>query len=139
MAGGAVMHRSLPSMVGYLPPTDRDHVRRQFPASPITALIDSKPRYNLGESYGPDLSVADLLGPGGLAQLAPVTLGYGTSAGDPALRAQVAARHGIPDDQVLITSGAAAALVLLALLYGDGEILIRQPGYPPMLDARRAL
>ena len=68
-----------------------------------------------------------------------MTLGYGTSAGGPALRAQVAARHGIPDDQVLITSGAAAALFLLALLYGDGEILIGQPCYPPMRDALRGI
>ena len=31
---------------------------RQFPASPITALIDEKPLYNLGESMGRDLTVA---------------------------------------------------------------------------------
>ena len=37
---------------------------RQFPASPITALIDEKPRYNLGESMARDLTVAELLGPG---------------------------------------------------------------------------
>jgi hypothetical protein len=60
---------------------------RQFPASPITALIDAKPRYNLGESMASDQTLADLLGPGGLAALAEVRLGYGTSAGDPALRA----------------------------------------------------
>src|SRR5262249_5593890 len=64
---------------------------RQFPASPITALIDGKPRYYLGESMARDLAVADLLGPGGLASLAEVNLGYGTSAGDPALRALLAA------------------------------------------------
>jgi hypothetical protein len=65
---------------------------RQFPASPITALIDGKPRYCLGESMACDLTVAGLLGPGGLASLAEVNLGYGTSAGDPALRALLAAR-----------------------------------------------
>src|ERR1700733_5689436 len=54
---------------------------RQFPASPITALIDEKPRYNLGESVAPDLTVAELLGSAGLADLADVKLGYGTSAG----------------------------------------------------------
>ena len=116
---------------------------RQFPASPITALIDEKPRYNLGESVGPDLTVADLLGPAepgpatspSLADLAGVKLGYGTSAGRPELRALVARRHGITDGQVLITTGAAAALFLIALLAGDGEILIGQPCYPPTLDA----
>ena len=108
---------------------------RQFPASPITALIDQKPLYNLGESIGPSLTVADLFGPRRLAELGSVQLGYGTSAGEPALRALVAERHGIPEDQVLITTGAAAALFLLGLLFGDGEILIGQPCYPPMLEA----
>ena len=36
---------------------------RQFPASPITTLLDEKPLYNLGESMGRDLTVAELLGP----------------------------------------------------------------------------
>src|SRR5580698_8531768 len=110
---------------------------RQFPASPITALIDQSPLYSLGESVGPDLTVTDLLGSEGLAALASVNLSYGSSAGDPALRALAAARLGVPADQVLITAGAAAALFILALLCGDGEILIGQPCYPPMLDALR--
>jgi aspartate/methionine/tyrosine aminotransferase len=110
---------------------------RQFPASPITALIDQSPLYSLGESVGPDLTVTDLLGSEGLAALASVDLSYGSSAGDPALRALAAARLGVPADQVLITAGAAAALFILALLCGDGEILIGQPCYPPMLDALR--
>ena len=90
---------------------------REFPASPITALIDQTPRYNLGESMGADLTVAELLGPdgrpggpGGGAGLAGVRLGYGTSQ---------AIRSCVPwwlpgtvfrDGQVLITSGATAAL-----------------------------
>ncbi len=109
---------------------------RQFPASPITALIDDKPRYNLGESVAPDLTVADLLA---AEDLAGVKLGYGTSAGDPELRALVARRHGIADGQVLITTGAAAALFLVALLAGDGEILVALPCYPPALDAVRGI
>jgi hypothetical protein len=100
---------------------------RQFPASPITALIDEKPRYYLGESMAHDLTVAGLLGLEGMARLAEVRLGYGTSAGDPALRAQVAARLGIPGSQVLITAGAAGALFLTGLLCGDGEILVGRP------------
>jgi len=112
---------------------------RQFPASPITALIDGKPRYYLGESMACDLTVANLLGPGGLASLAEVNLGYGTSAGDPALRALLAARLGIPDDQVLITAGAAGALFLIGLLCGDGEILVGRPCFPPAFDALRGL
>jgi aspartate/methionine/tyrosine aminotransferase len=108
---------------------------RQFPASPITTLIDQSPLYGLGESTGPDLTVTDLLGSEGLAALASVNLSYGTSAGDPALRALVAARLGVLADQVLITAGAAAALFTLVLLCGDGDIVIGQPCYPPMSDA----
>jgi aspartate/methionine/tyrosine aminotransferase len=112
---------------------------RKFPASPITALIDSKPRYNLGESVAPDLTVAELLGPARLADLTDVKLGYGTSAGAAELRALIAARQGIADDQVLVTTGAAASLFLVALLAGDGEILIARPCYPPALDAAAGL
>jgi aspartate/methionine/tyrosine aminotransferase len=112
---------------------------RQFPPSPITALIDEKPRYNLGESMGRDLTVAELLGRGGLASVAEVSLGYGTPAGDPALRALVAARQGVPDSQVLITAGAGPALFLMSLLCDDGEILVGRPCFPPMLDAARGI
>jgi aspartate/methionine/tyrosine aminotransferase len=105
---------------------------RQFPASPITELIDSSPQYNLGESYAPHLSVEDILDP---AEVAGLSLGYGTSAGDAELRALIAARLGIPDEQVLLTAGASAALFLVALLHGDGEILVGRPCFPPMLDA----
>jgi aspartate/methionine/tyrosine aminotransferase len=108
-------------------------VMRQFPDIPITALIDGTPRYNLGESMGPDLTVAEL----GRGDLASVRLGYGTSSGDPELRALVAARLGIPGDQVLITSGAAVALFLLSVLQGDGETVVGVPCFPPTLDALR--
>jgi aspartate/methionine/tyrosine aminotransferase len=107
---------------------------RQFPASPITALVDGSPRYNLGESYGPHLRVADLLDPDELAKLAALSLGYASSAGDAGLRIKVAGRLGIGADQILITSGAAAALFLLGLVHGDGEILVGRPCFPPVLD-----
>jgi aspartate/methionine/tyrosine aminotransferase len=109
---------------------------RQFPASPITELIDGSPQYNLGESYAPHLSVADILDP---AEVAGLSLGYGTSAGDAELRALIAARLGVPDAQVLLTAGASAALFLVALLHSDGEILVGRPCFPPMLDALRGL
>jgi aspartate/methionine/tyrosine aminotransferase len=118
---------------------------REFPASPITALIDQTPRYNLGESIGADLTVAEVIGASGIAEVhgvsgvSGVRLGYGTSAGDPELRGLIAARHGIPDRQVLVTAGAAAALFLVSLLCGDGEVVLGQPGYPPTLSALRGI
>ncbi len=110
---------------------------REFPASPITAVIDEQPLYNLAESVGPDLTVADVLDPETLAGLGSVGLGYGTSAGGEDLRSLVAARHGIPAGQVLVTHGAAGALFLIGLLYGDGEIVVGVPCFPPVLDALR--
>jgi aspartate/methionine/tyrosine aminotransferase len=109
---------------------------RQFPASPITALIDGSPQYNLGESYGPHLSVADIIDP---AEVAGLSLGYGTSAGDADLCALIAERLGVPDEHVLLTAGAAAALFLVALLHSDGEILVGRPCFPPVLDSLRGL
>jgi aspartate/methionine/tyrosine aminotransferase len=110
---------------------------RKFPASPITAVVDEKPLYNLGESVGPDLTVADVLHPETLADLGALGLGYGTSAGGEELRSLIAARHGVLADEVLITTGAASALFLLGLVYGDGEVLVGVPCFPPVLDALR--
>jgi aspartate/methionine/tyrosine aminotransferase len=112
---------------------------RQFPASPITVLIDGTPQYNLAESYGRDLSVAEVLGPAGLEPLGRLSLGYGTSAGDPALREQLAARLRVPAGQILVTAGAGAALFLAALLHSDGEVVLGVPCFPPMLDAVRGI
>jgi aspartate/methionine/tyrosine aminotransferase len=112
---------------------------REFPASPITAVLDEKPMYNLGESVGPDLTVADVLHPETLAGLGGLGLGYGTSAGGEQLRSLIAARHGITAGQVLITSGAASALFLLGLVYGDGEVVVGVPCFPPVLDALRGV
>jgi aspartate/methionine/tyrosine aminotransferase len=112
---------------------------RHFPASPITAVIDEKPLYNLGESVGPDLPVTDVLDPEALASLGGVALGYGPSAGQEELRSLIAARHGIPAAEVLITNGAAAALFLLGLVYGDGEIVVGVPCFPPVLDTLRGI
>src|ERR1700745_3948228 len=123
-------------MAGKHLPSSQGHAMRQFPASPITELIDGLPQYNLGESYAPHLSVADILDP---AEVADLSLGYGTSAGDTELRALIAARLSVPDEQVLLTAGASAALFLVALLHSDGEIVVGVPCFPPMLDALRGL
>src|SRR5258705_9795913 len=119
-------------MAGKHLPSSQGHAMRQFPASPITELIDGSPQYNLGESYAPHLSVADILDP---AEVAGLSLGYGTSSGDAELRALISARLGVPDEQVLLTAGASPAPFLVALLHSDGGILGRRPCFPPMLHA----
>jgi aspartate/methionine/tyrosine aminotransferase len=114
---------------------------REFPASPIAALVDEAPRYDLAESYGRDLSVAELLGPDGSGLLGSIKLGYRTSLGDPGMRALVAGRTGVTPDQVLVTAGASAALFLVALLFGDGggEVVVGRPCFPPVLDVLRGV
>ncbi|HEU4540122.1 MAG TPA: pyridoxal phosphate-dependent aminotransferase [Jiangellaceae bacterium] len=107
---------------------------RQFPASPITVLIDDHPRHNLGESCGRDLAVNEVLDRPEMKELAELPIGYGTSQGDIRLRELIAVRHGVAADQVLVTSGAAAALFILGLSFCDGEIVIGLPCYPPTMD-----
>ena len=114
---------------------------RRFPASPITALLDEAANYDLGESYCRELTLGDLVRADELADLARVPLGYGSSAGAPDLRELIADRAGVGRDEVLLTTGAASALFLLGLLFGDadGEIVVVRPSFPPMLDALRGI
>ncbi|WP_229874649.1 pyridoxal phosphate-dependent aminotransferase [Amycolatopsis deserti] len=108
---------------------------RRFPPSAMTSLLDEAPRYDLAESTCGDLTVADLVDVG---RLAKIPLGYGTSAGDGELRALLGARLGVAADEVLVTTGAGTALFLVGLLT-EGEVVVVQPGYPPMLGLARGL
>lgn len=113
---------------------------RTFAPSPIASLIDEIPLYDLAESTSQDLTIAELLGADGVAALAERSLGYATSTGDEELRQLLGAHLGVPHDRVLVTSGAAAALFLLGLLFADaGEVVVVTPCFPPTLDAVRGL
>ena len=102
-----------------------------FPRNDISSLTEFKPRYDLGESYGPDLQLADLLTP----ELADLELGYGTAAGDLNLRTAIAGRHRVHPDQVVITVGGMHAIFLLAYLLVDrgGDavtVVTAEPTFP---------
>ncbi|MFF1817391.1 pyridoxal phosphate-dependent aminotransferase [Kribbella sp. NPDC058245] len=99
-----------------------------FVRNPIQTLSDTHPQYDLGESYGPELRLADLLTP----ELAELELGYGTSYGDPKLRAAIAAAHGVEADQVVVTIGGQHAIFLLAFLLADngGQVVTTAPLFP---------
>ena len=56
----------------------------RFPHNDIVSLVDSAPRHDLGESYGPNLQLDALLDDAGWAELGGTALGYGTLAGDAA-------------------------------------------------------
>jgi aspartate/methionine/tyrosine aminotransferase len=110
----------------------------RFPENDIISLVGAPPRYELGESTGPDMRVADLLDRGALDDL---PLGYGTPAGDPALRAAIAAAHGADPDDVVVTAGGMHALFLLAFLLcqrGD-EAVIAEPCFPLARNALEAV
>jgi aspartate/methionine/tyrosine aminotransferase len=111
-----------------------------FPPSPITALVDAEPAFNLGESFGRALSVSDLMPQGAESGLRDPTLPYGTSYGDERLRQRIGSNVGVGAGEVLITSGAASAIFLALLVIGDdGEVVVGRPCFPPMFDAARGL
>jgi aspartate/methionine/tyrosine aminotransferase len=99
-----------------------------FPRNDIVSLTDEQPRHELGESYGPDLRLADLLTP----ELGGLELSYGTAAGDLRLRTAIADAHGVRPDQVVVTVGGMHAIFLLAYLLADhgGEVVTTAPLFP---------
>lgn len=99
-----------------------------FSRNEILTLTDEQARYELAESYGPDLRLADLLTP----ELGELLLGYGTASGDERLRAAIAASHGVQADQLVITVGGMHAIFLLAYLIaeGGGEVVTTAPLFP---------
>jgi aspartate/methionine/tyrosine aminotransferase len=99
----------------------------QFPRRQIMSLTADQPRHELGESYGPDLRLAELLTP----ELGDLELGYGTAAGDVRLRTAIAERHGVRADDVVVTVGGMHGIFLLAYLLAErGEVVTTAPEFP---------
>src|SRR5438552_3572090 len=99
----------------------------RFPESELMALVAGAPRFDLGESVGPDCRLAELLG-----NVGDMPLSYGTAAGDPQLRQVIADAHGVHADDVVVTVGGIHALFLLAFIVcepGD-EAVITTPAFP---------
>lgn len=97
----------------------------------------SKIRYNLSESSTTDRTIHDL----GLA-IPNLTLLYGEHRGSAALRAAiVAGEPSLSADDVLITSGAAAALFIAAtaLLSPVDHLVVVRPNYATNLETPRAI
>lgn len=110
----------------------------RFPENEIVSLLNVNRRYNLAESTSKDLTVAelfDLLGDRG--ELDELRLGYGSSAGLPELRELIAEDHDMDPSQILVTTGTALGLYLIAVelcAIGD-EAVIVTPCFPPARDA----
>ena len=113
----------------------------RFPAAPMAALVDRPVRFDLAGSTCPYLRVGDLLSPAITARLEALELGYGTSAGDPELRALIATGAGVDPRDVLVTAGGSTAMFLLAFVLcqpGDHAI-IATPCFPPAYAVLEAL
>ena len=111
---------------------------KRFPENDIISLMGVPPRYELGESTGPDLRLADLFDADTLGSL---PLGYGTAAGDPELRAAIAAAYGVAPDDVVVTAGGMHALFLLAFVLCErgAETVITNPCFPLSRNALAAV
>lgn len=103
----------------------------RFPANDIVSLVGAPPRHDLAESFGPSLPAAALLR-GAATTLDGLALGYGSAAGDTALREAIAAAHDVDPEQVVVTVGGMHALFLIAFTLcapGD-EAVVAQPVFP---------
>ena len=103
-----------------------------FPANDIISLVGEAPRYDLGESVGPDVRIADLLDAVGQVSLSDIRLGYGTAEGDLRLRKAIAKLHGVHPDDVVVTVGGMHALFLIAFVLCDrgDEAVTTSPLFP---------
>jgi aspartate/methionine/tyrosine aminotransferase len=89
---------------------------RQFPSNDIISLVGEAPRYDLAESVGPDLRLAELLDVANPPNIGESRLAYGTPQGDPQLRKAIAEVHGVSPDDVVVTVGGMHAIFLLAFI-----------------------
>jgi aspartate/methionine/tyrosine aminotransferase len=104
----------------------------RFPANDIISLVEGTPRYDLAESIGPDLRLADLLDASGPASLGEMPLSYGTAEGDARLRKAIADLHGGGPDDVVVTVGGMHALFLVVFILCDrgDEAVTTSPLFP---------
>lgn len=95
---------------------------------------------NLAGSAGPRWTMAELLElGGGQLDLADLALSYAPTAGAAALRAEIAAYHDVDPDWVVLTTGAAEALLLLlsSLSRAGGNVLLPMPSYAAFAGTAR--
>ncbi len=104
----------------------------RFPRNEIISLVGAAPRYDLGESVGPDLRLDDLLDASARSGFGDLALGYGTAQGDPGLRTLIADAHGVGPDDVVLTVGGMHALFLIAFVLCDrgDEAVTASPTFP---------
>jgi len=105
------------------------------------SLVGETPRYDLAESVGPDLRLADLLDVSSQASLGDMPLCYRTAEGDPRLRKMIADLHAVGPDDVVVTVGGMHALFLIAFILCDrgDEAVTTAPLFPLARNALDAV
>jgi aspartate/methionine/tyrosine aminotransferase len=113
----------------------------RFPENDIISLVEKTPRYDLGESLGPDLRLAELLGSSDPSGLGEISLSYVTAEGDPRLREAISDWHGVSPDDVVVTVGGMHALFLIAFILCDrgSEAVTSSPLFPLARNALDAV
>ena len=113
----------------------------KFPRNDIISLIGPTPRYDLGESVGPDLSLSDVLGSPPQGSFDDMALGYSSAQGDPRVRGLIANAHGVSADDVVVTVGGMHALFLVAFVVCDpgDEAVAVSPMFPLARNALQAV
>lgn len=113
----------------------------RFARNDIMSLTESVPRYDLAESVGPDLRLGSLSPPDGFGDFSDLALGYGTVAGDLAVRTHVAQANGVDPDEVVITVGGMHALFLTAFVTcrPATSVVVPSPLFPNALNAIRSV
>lgn len=112
--------------------------RGRFPQNGIISLLDVNRRYNLAESTAQDLTFGEILDlAGGPSALGKLKMGYGSSAGLPRLRAEIAVLTGARPEEIVTTQGTALGLFMLAfeLCRAGDEAVIATPCFPPARDS----
>lgn len=109
----------------------------RFPPNEIISLLDVNRTHNLAESTARNLHFGELVELlGGFEALRDIELGYGSSAGLPALREVLGVCCGIAADKIVTTQGTSLALFLLAfeLCRAGDEVVLATPCFPPSRD-----
>ncbi len=96
--------------------------------------------YDLASSTGPTWTLREVLG-GQVERLLDLQVLYAPAQGTAALRAEIAAFHGVDSDAVQVTTGAAEALLILFHRVAEpgANVVIPFPGFPAFEAVPRSL
>lgn len=133
----ALFQNSDGSQTSDLGETGSGEWRGRFPYNEIITLLDVNHPHNLAESTSQDLTVGEVLDLAGLDDIRDLKLGYGKSAGAPALREAISDACKAPVDHIVTTQGTALGIFLLAfeLCRAGDEAVLVTPCFPPSRDS----